>query len=328
MAKYIKNKKINTTKSNDVKNLQSIGKAAWKFVSAFYKAGWNLLIADVHNNTFRQKVSYYYALKTNPVKSSKSRKKDTNKLANVERLLPLIPAKTPKKINEISKFFKMKKPSQANASPGKSYVQTSITSSNTKNILKIKEVFPTLKTKNIDNIQRMIKGDGKPKPCINITTKGPSRKQVIVPMYDVNKKNFIEKSSAHIANMNKVLKNIKMKVIINFVQLDPSSIVIMTNKVTSSLDLQIIENYIINTNCINTDGVEVPRLPQSKSYLKIIGILYLQKNINTLLTLKVVEDIIKKNYIFNNIVLASRPHIIKVSPKLDMTIIWVDIWDI
>ena len=114
MAKYIKNKKINTAKSNDVKNLQSIGKAAWKFVSAFYKAGWNLLIADVHNNTFRQKVSYHYALKTNPVKSSKSRKKDTNKLANVERLLPLIPAKTPKKINEISKFFKMKKPSQAN----------------------------------------------------------------------------------------------------------------------------------------------------------------------------------------------------------------------
>ena len=136
-----------------------------------------------------------------------------------------------------------------------------MTSSNTKNILKIKEVFPTLKTKNIDNIQRMIKGDGKPKPCINITTKGPSRKQVIVPMYDVNKKNFMKKNSTHIANMNKVLKNIKMKVMINFVQLDPSSIVIMTNKVTSSLDLQIIENYIINTNCINTDGVEVPRLP-------------------------------------------------------------------
>jgi len=41
-----------------------------------------------------------------------------------------------------------------------------------------------------------------------------------------------------------------------------------------------------------------------------------------------VEDIIKKNYIFNNIVLAFKPHIIKVSPKSDMAIIWVDIWDI
>jgi len=41
-----------------------------------------------------------------------------------------------------------------------------------------------------------------------------------------------------------------------------------------------------------------------------------------------VEDIIKKNYIFNNIVLAFKPHIIKVSPKSDMAIIWVDIWDV
>ena len=86
-----------------------------------------------------------------------------------------------------------------------------------------------------------------------------------------------------------------------------------------------IENYVINANCINTDGVEVPRLPQSKFYLKIIDILYLQKNTNISLTLKVVKDIIKKNYIFNNIALASRPHIIKVFPKLDIAIIWIDI---
>jgi len=46
-----------------------------------------------------------------------------------------------------------------------------------KSILKIKEAFPTLKAKSIDDIKRMIKDDGKPKPHINITTKGPSRKQ-------------------------------------------------------------------------------------------------------------------------------------------------------
>jgi len=40
------------------------------------------------------------------------------------------------------------------------------------------------------------------------------------------------------------------------------------------------------------------------------------------------EDIIKRNHIFNNVVLASRPHIIKVSPRSDMAIIWVDIWDV
>ena len=41
-----------------------------------------------------------------------------------------------------------------------------------------------------------------------------------------------------------------------------------------------------------------------------------------------VKDVIKKNYIFNNITLASRPHIIKVSFKLDIAIIWVDIWNV
>jgi len=38
-----------------------------------------------------------------------------------------------------------------------------------------------------------------------------------------------------------------------------------------------------------------------------------------------VEEIIKGSYIFNNIVLASKPCIIKVSPKSDMAIIWIDI---
>ena len=92
--------------------------------------------------------------------------------------------------------------------------------------------------------------------------------------------------------MNRALKNIKTEVIVDFIQLDPSSIVIVTNKVVLSLDLQTIENYVKNTDCINTNRVKVLRLPQSKSYLKIIGIPYLQENMNTPLTSNVVEDII------------------------------------
>ena len=210
----------------------------------------------------------------------------------------------------------MNKLSQANASLDKSYVHASMIGSNTKNILKIKEAFPTLKANNIDNIQRMIKGNGKSKLCINMTTKSPSKKQVIIPMNNVNKKDFIEESIAHVTNMNRVLKNIKMEVMVNFVQLDPSETVIMTNKVASPLDLQTIKNYVKNTDCINTEEVEVSIIPQSKSYLKIMGIPYLQENMNTLLTSKVVEDIIKKNHIFNNIALASRSHIIKVSSQV------------
>jgi len=152
MAKYIKNKKIDITKSNEVKNLQGISEAAWKFIFALYKASWNSLVTNVYNNTFRQKISYHYIPKTNLAKSSKSKEKDINKPASIKRLLSHIPTKTPKEINKISKFYKIKKPSQANAGLGKSYVQASMTSSNTGNILKIKKAFPTLKAKNIDNI--------------------------------------------------------------------------------------------------------------------------------------------------------------------------------
>ena len=41
-----------------------------------------------------------------------------------------------------------------------------------------------------------------------------------------------------------------------------------------------------------------------------------------------VETILKQNHIFDNILLASRPRVIKVSPKSDMTIVWIDIWDV
>ena len=96
-------------------------------------------------------------------------------------------------------------------------MQASRTGSNTENILKIKEAFPTLKAKNINNIQQMIKGDSKSKPHINITTKDLSRKQVIILMNDVNKKYFIEESSIYITNMNRTLKNIRTEVMVDFV---------------------------------------------------------------------------------------------------------------
>jgi len=52
-------------------------------------------------------------------------------------------------------------------------------------------------------------------------------------------------------------------------------------------------------------NVEAPQLPQSKSYLKIIGLPYLIENTNTFLTLDMVETILKNNYIFNSISIAS-----------------------
>ena len=78
--------------------------------------------------------------------------------------------------------------------------------------------------------------------------------------------------------------------------------------------------------CTLTD---VPQLPQSKSYLKIIGILYFSHDSsNKCFIPSEVESIIKQNQIFNNVVLTSKLCIIKVSPKSDMLIIWINIWNV
>ena len=154
-----------------------------------------------------------------------------------------------------------------------------------------------------------------------MTIKGPSRKQVIIPMNEKNKTKFIKALSAHITNLNWALKDIKLDVMADFVYSEQTGIIIITNKVVSSLNLQTIEKYVKNINHINVDNIKVLQLPQSKSYLKIIDIPYIDEKTNVSIIVDVVQEIIKSNHIFNNIMIASKSYIIKISPKSDMVII-------
>ena len=61
------------------------------------------------------------------------------------------------------------------------------TKNNFENILKIKNIFSKLPSGKIIEISNVVNNSGvKDKPKLNITTKGPSRKQVIIPMSKVN----------------------------------------------------------------------------------------------------------------------------------------------
>ena len=250
----------------------------------------------------------------------------TDKLASFAKLPLLIPAKYSKEVKEISKFFKKSTKLIEKKDSSKLYTQVLVPM--TSKILKIKEMFSKLQVRKINNIHKIINGVGKLKPKVNMTTKKPSRKQVIIPMSNKNKTRFIESSSKYIANLNRVLKNIKSDVMANSVCIDQAGITIITNKVAIFLDLQIIKRYVKNINQINLNNVETPPLPQSKSYLKIIDIPYHLENNNTLIMADIIKTIIRNNYIFNNIVVVSKPRIIKLLPKLDMVIIWLDIWNV
>ena len=250
--------------------------------------------------------------------------KDIAKPTFVSSISLLILAKTLKKVKEISKIFKkIEKPSLK-----KSYTQASIAnldsrvaSSNiTMSTLKIKKMFPSLSNKKIDFIQKVITGsNNKLKPRIN--------KQVIVPMSNNLSKRFTKDSSSYVININCTLKSIKSNTCVDFICTDNKEVIISTNNVASNSNLQEIEKYVKNSLSANDNSITSPRLPQSKSYLKIVGIPYFVDKSNTHVTSKDIKHILKNNHIFNNIVLMSKPCIIKVSPKLDMAIIWIDIWD-
>jgi len=66
----------------------------------------------------------------------------------------------------------------------------------------------------------------------------------------------------------------------------------------------------------------------SKSYLKILGLLYIVDNTNLPITPGIIEGVLKETHIFNNVVLASKPYIIKASNNSDSAVIWVNIWDL
>ena len=159
-----------------------------------------------------------------------------------------------------------------------------------------------------------------------MTTKGPSRKQVIIPINNNIAKEFIKDSSSHIVNINQALKAIKSSTIANFFQVEDKSIVITTNNVSSDSDLQKIKKYVSSLSS-NADKVSLAWLPQSKSYLKIVDIPFNSEKTNSRILLDEIENILKNNHLFNNIVLASKPHVIKVSPKSNMAIVWINIWD-
>jgi len=193
-------------------------------------------------------------------------------------------------------------------------------------VLKIKETFPALNVEKIDQISNIVKGNPKPKPPIQITTKGPSRKQVIVPISSKNNSNFMKNSATHVININRLLRNAKSKVLVDYICSDPLGISVITNKVSQQSDFQIIDQYVKNSSDINALQVDELCLSQSKSYLKIIGISFFPHgNSQDYLTSSDVEAILKQNQIFDNINLASKPRVIKISPKSDMFIIWIDI---
>ena len=204
----------------------------------------------------------------------------------------------------------------------KSYMQASKSnvSYNIKDVLQVKEVFSSLLA---DKVGKMLKvknsREDSKKPRINMITRVPSRKEVIIPMIKQITELIVNSAHIHIININKYLKNSKSDIVADFIQITNNGIIITTNKPVNDLDLSIIEKFLKNINNINSDSIKNLCLSKSKLYMKIIELLYKIKQ--GVITSNYIEGILKEMYLFKDIVLALKLYVIKTSPKLDIVVV-------
>ena len=96
---------------------------------------------------------------------------------------------------------------------------------------------------------------------------------------------------------------------------------------TKSLsDISVISKYFKNCSNIDLNNIQNAHISQSKLYLNILDIPHFIEGTNTPINFGVVELIIKSTHVFNNIKIASKPCVVKVSPKPNIAIIWINIW--
>jgi len=316
MAYFLRQRNIKDRDANSIRQLDPFGESAWDFISAIFESGWDTLIT-ANKSFIRDNVTKEFGKSTKPSPSA-----NTRHGAHINKVPPPIPPPPSKEILEKSRAHQQKI-----ATKGKAPLSYAQIASNVTNALKIKEAFPALPNKKVLEMHNVAFGQHTNRAKkVQFTTKGPSRKQAIIPVHNDLAESIMGDASTHIFQINALLKNIKSLMCSEFICPCSGGIAIITNEVLNPSDLSIIGNYFKSVEGINSNDILSPRLLQSKSYLKITGLPYLRADSNKI-TSKNITDFMKHIDLFKNISLATKPRIIKASPKSDMAIIWFDIWD-
>jgi len=93
-------------------------------------------------------------------------------------------------------------------------------------------------------IHKVLNNTKEEKPKFNMITKKPSRKQVVIFMNSNNIKKIIAKSNVYIFNINRLLREVKSNILADFINFNNKDIVIITNKVATFSDFNIMEKYV------------------------------------------------------------------------------------
>ena len=235
----------------------------WGLIATIYTSRWDLL--PIEDKSIRKLVGEKIVLgymkfgllndKTAEDSSSSSTSLPSNTAVpppttNPVATLPLPTSVIPQKV---SKSSNMKK----------SYAQASKTnlSSKVEDILRVKEAFLSLSANEVGKILKVKNSsEGKMKPKLNMTTRGPSRKEVIIPITKSNVELIMKSAHKHITNINEYLKNFNSDIIADFIRLSNNRIIITTNRPVNITELSRIENFlkkIDNIDLVSTTSSKV-----------------------------------------------------------------------
>ena len=118
---------------------------------------------DNKTNTLRRKITIKFTPKVQPAPKRPAKEISKSIPTSIEKIPPPIPAKSQKEINVISKYFKNKQTEIKNPGTNKSYTQVSKQGTSTLDVIKIKDMFPSIGAKKIDQINEIVKGSPKAK---------------------------------------------------------------------------------------------------------------------------------------------------------------------
>ena len=199
----------------------------WKLIDIIYTTKWDSLIFNKEKSLtirkyIREYIMLYYRQKqlltsTSNMKMNTSTPLPSTGIASLSTTNMSVAPPPPNKIVEstvkkVSKLSNIKK----------SYVQASKSNvlHNVEDILQVKETFPALLANKVRNMLKA-KNSGKSskKPRINMTTRGPSRKEVIILMAKHNTELIVNSAHTHISNINKCLKISKSDIVADFIHI-------------------------------------------------------------------------------------------------------------
>ena len=112
------------------------------------------------------------------------------------------PKSTKEEGSKLKSVNKLEKDKSINLSPKLACTYAQALSANIWNILELKENFHKLSDKKIEEIYKIVNNSNIPKPKLNMMTKGPSHKQIIIPISSDKNKNFMATSNDYITNIN------------------------------------------------------------------------------------------------------------------------------